>query len=239
MRITFSKTLLLATTAFSMISVPAANAYLSPLSFNEMYAHASRGNLTVLNNAILRGMNINAVNGDGDTGICVAIRRGDHIAYESFRNTGAHTRPRCLNNINAKQYKKFMADHRPYELAYRKEGSSIWWWIGGAAAVGGIALAAGGGSGPGGVFPRGGNRRGVVFARFKQIVGNQNADHCQQHVFADLSADVFQQPRLFFQNAGQLHDPRFLPAFAGNRIFAGINRYRYLCHFAPVPCSVC
>lgn len=28
MRITFSKTLLLATTAFSMISVPAANAYL-------------------------------------------------------------------------------------------------------------------------------------------------------------------------------------------------------------------
>ena len=135
MRITFSKTLLLATTAFSMISVPAANAYLSPLSFNEMYAHASRGNLTVLNNAILRGMNINAVNGDGDTGICVAIRRGDHIAYESFRNTGAHTRPRCLNNINAKQYKKFMADHRPYELAYRKEGSSIWWWIGGAAAV--------------------------------------------------------------------------------------------------------
>ena len=129
MRITFSKTLLLATTAFSMISVPAANAYLSPLSFNEMYAHASRGNLTVLNNAILRGMNINAVNGDGDTGICVAIRRGDHIAYESFRNTGAHTRPRCLNNINAKQYKKFMADHRPYELAYRKEGSSIWWWI--------------------------------------------------------------------------------------------------------------
>lgn len=153
MRITFSKTLLLATTAFSMISVPAANAYLSPLSFNEMYAHASRGNLTVLNNAILRGMNINAVNGDGDTGICVAIRRGDHIAYESFRNTGAHTRPRCLNNINAKQYKKFMADHRPYELAYRKEGSSIWWWIGGAAAVGGIALAAGGGGGGDGSDP--------------------------------------------------------------------------------------
>lgn len=149
MRITFSKTLLLATTAFSMISAPAANAYLSPLSFNEMYAHASRGNLTVLNNAILRGMNINAVNGDGDTGICVAVRRGDHIAYESFRNTGAHTRPHCLNNINAKQYKKFMADHRPYELAYRKEGSSIWWWIGGAAAVGGIALAAGGGGGGG------------------------------------------------------------------------------------------
>lgn len=26
-----------------------------------------------------------------------------------------------------------MADHRPYELAYRKEGSSIWWWIGRAA----------------------------------------------------------------------------------------------------------
>ena len=121
MQISFSKALLLATTSFSMITVSTANAYLSPLSFQEMYAHASKGNLSILNNAILRGMNINAVNSDGDTGICVAIRRNDHIAYQSLRNAGAHPHPPCVNNISQKQYKKFMVDHRPYEpVLYRQ-----------------------------------------------------------------------------------------------------------------------
>lgn len=150
MRITFSRALLLTTTAFSVLSASAANAYLSPLSFNEMYAHASQGNLQVLNNAVLRGMNINAVNRDGDTGICVAVRRNDHTAFETFRKAGAQTYPRCLNNINGKQYKKFMTAHAPYEITYQEESNSIWWWIGGAAAAGGIALAAGGGGGGGG-----------------------------------------------------------------------------------------
>ncbi len=150
MQISFSKALLLATTSFSMITVSTANAYLSPLSFQEMYAHASKGNLSILNNAILRGMNINAVNSDGDTGICVAIRRNDHIAYQSLRNAGAHPHPPCVNNISQKQYKKFMVDHRPYEPVYTAKRSNLWWWIGGAAAVGGIAALAGGGGGGGG-----------------------------------------------------------------------------------------
>ena len=150
MQISFSKALLLATTSFSMITASTANAYLSPLSFQEMYAHASKGNLSILNNAILRGMNINAVNSDGDTGICVAIRRNDHIAYQSLRNAGAHPHPPCVNSINQKQYKKFMVDHRPYEPVYTAKRSNLWWWIGGAAAVGGIAALAGGGGGGGG-----------------------------------------------------------------------------------------
>ena len=99
MRISFSKALSF-TTAFSLVSAATAEAYLAPLSFNEMYAYASQGKLTVLNNAILRGMDINAVNADGDTGICVAIRRNDHLAYTTMRRAGAHPGPRCLDSID-------------------------------------------------------------------------------------------------------------------------------------------
>ena len=150
MRISFSKALSF-TTAFSLVSAATAEAYLAPLSFNEMYAYASQGNLTVLNNAILRGMDINAVNADGDTGICVAIRRNDHLAYTTMRRAGAHPGPRCLDSIDTRQYKRFMNEQKSYEAAFMEDDdNSLWWWIGGAAVVGGVALAAGGGGGGGG-----------------------------------------------------------------------------------------
>lgn len=150
MRISFSKALTF-TTAFSLVSAATAEAYLAPLSFNEMYAYASQGNLRVLNNAILRGMDINAVNADGDTGICVAIRRNDHLAYTTMRRAGAHPGPRCLDSIDTRQYKRFMNEQKSYEAAFiEDDDNSLWWWIGGAAVVGGVALAAGGGGGGGG-----------------------------------------------------------------------------------------
>lgn len=150
MRISFSKALSF-TTAFSLVSAATAEAYLAPLSFNEMYAYASQGKLTVLNNAILRGMDINAVNADGDTGICVAIRRNDHLAYTTMRRAGAHPGPRCLDSIDTRQYKRFMNEQKSYEAAFiEDDDNSLWWWIGGAAVVGGVALAAGGGGGGGG-----------------------------------------------------------------------------------------
>ena len=150
MRISFSKAFSF-TTAFSLVSAATAEAYLAPLSFNEMYAYASQGKLTVLNNAILRGMDINAVNADGDTGICVAIRRNDHLAYTTMRRAGAHPGPRCLDSIDTRQYKRFMNEQKSYEAAFiEDDDNSLWWWIGGAAVVGGVALAAGGGGGGGG-----------------------------------------------------------------------------------------
>ncbi len=153
MRISFSKALSL-TTALSLVSASAAEAYLAPLSFNEMYAYASQGNLTVINNAILRGMNVNTVNADGDTGICVAIRRNDHLAYNTFKRAGARLQPPCIDNINPRQYRQFMAEQESFEAAYMADDdNTMWWWIGGAAVAGGVALAAGGGGGGGGDAP--------------------------------------------------------------------------------------
>ena len=147
MQTKFSKSLLLGTTAFSLLFATTTHAYLSPLSFPEMYAYASDGNMTVLNNAILRGLDINSVNEDGDTGICVAIKRNDHIAYTSFKKTGANPHPACLQRINKRQYQRFMKQQEPYEEIIEGENNTMWWWIGGAAVAGGVALAAGGGGG--------------------------------------------------------------------------------------------
>ena len=149
MQTKFSKSLLLASTTFSFLFTQPVNAALYPLSFNEMYRYASAGNLTVLNNAILRGLDINSTNSNGDTGICAAIRRNDHVAYETFKRAGANTRPRCLNKLTSQQQKRFADAHKPYEVIYEDDDNSLWWWVGGAAVVGGVAIAAGGGGGGG------------------------------------------------------------------------------------------
>ena len=149
MQTKFSKSLLLASTSFSLLLAQSAQAGLYPLSFTEMYNYAAAGNLTVLNNAVLRGLDINSVNDNGDTGLCVAIRRNNHIAYETFKKAGASTRPHCLDNISKQQQKRFAEDHKPYEVVYEDDDNSLWWWIGGAAVAGGVAIAAGSGGGGG------------------------------------------------------------------------------------------
>ena len=73
-----------------------ANAYyksLSPSSFDALYSLAAHGNISAINSAIARGLNINSVNQKGDTGLCVAAKRRDRKAFKSFRNT------RCGNKM--------------------------------------------------------------------------------------------------------------------------------------------
>lgn len=76
--------------------------------FDSMYAAASRGDTAALMNAVHRGLNINSTDRSGNTGICAAIRRYDHQAYNSFIAAGAHDAPSCLSRISASKYRKFM-----------------------------------------------------------------------------------------------------------------------------------
>ena len=154
MQVSFSKALTF-TTAAALITSGTAQAYLDPLIFNEMYAYATAGNVSALNSARHRGLNINAVNQNGDTGVCVAIQRNDHTAYNTFLRVGASSRPACLNKISSQQYNRFMKTSDEIKTANLKDDddNSIWWWIGGAAVVGGVALALSGGGGGGGSDP--------------------------------------------------------------------------------------
>ena len=157
--------LILSNILISATAVSSAQAYMRPLSpynFNEMYKMAARGDVASLHKAISRGLNINAMNANGDTGVCVAVKRRDAKAYNTFRAAGASGSPPCRWNIS--HWNSFIdsapvragakwrsADYTMPVYAGAAEKSNMWWWIGGAAALGGgAALALGGGGGGGG-----------------------------------------------------------------------------------------
>lgn len=140
-----------------------AHAYsyrLTPVSFNEMYSMAENGEVESLREAVHRGLNIDVMNYNGDTGLCVAARRHDAYTYNSFRAAGANPRHPCTQTIY--DYESFVNNSRAVSVtatpreAYGKMGKEkyriapIWWWIGGTAVVGGLLLLLLGGGGGGG-----------------------------------------------------------------------------------------
>jgi hypothetical protein len=131
----------------------AANAQkLPPASFNDMYVAASQGKIGILKDAVYRGMDINAVNENGDTGLCMAIRRWDYRAYNSFRAAGAAPQTYCTGTIPREQYEDFMSSsHIPEFFKYEQNAfyaptgqtnSSFWGWIIGGAIVAAILVVA-------------------------------------------------------------------------------------------------
>lgn len=132
---------------------------LSPQNFNKMYYIATLGKVGLLRDAVNRGLNINSVNPNGDTGLCIAIKRNNYVAYNSFRMAGASARHPCTFRIY-KQYQKFLETNKAAhvdkvvgnaESLYYNERDYGWWpWILGGAVVGGGILALSGGGGGGG-----------------------------------------------------------------------------------------
>ena len=127
---------------------------LSPQDFNKMYYIAKLGRVDILRNAVNRGLNINTVNQHGDTGLCIAIKRKDFVAFETFRKSGANPNHPCTYKIrqqyiaflekkDTKQQKQVLKQHK--SLYYPEDDTSIWPWILGGLAIGGGALAFSGG----------------------------------------------------------------------------------------------
>ncbi|MBR1840601.1 MAG: hypothetical protein IJ778_00545, partial [Alphaproteobacteria bacterium] len=58
---------------------------LAPISFNEMYSLAQRGDVESLRASVRRGMNIDVMKSNGDTGLCIAAKNHDSYTYNSFR----------------------------------------------------------------------------------------------------------------------------------------------------------
>ena len=151
------------TALFVSDSAYAVGGRLSPRDFNKMYYLASQGKVGILREAVNRGLNIDAVNPNGDTGLCIAIKRKDHIAYNTFRMSGANPRHGCTYEI-MREYREFLQEGKAARtdkivgneesLYYNEEESSWWPWIlGGAALAGGILAFSGGGGGSDYVAP--------------------------------------------------------------------------------------
>ena len=111
-----------------------------------------------MRDAVNRGLDIDSVNLNGDTGLCIAVKRNDYVAYNSFRMSGANPRHACTYRI-LEEYREFLASNRAANtqkivgneesLYYDGEEKSWWPWILGGAVVGGVALALGSGGGGG------------------------------------------------------------------------------------------
>ncbi len=138
------------TALFVSDSAYAIGGRLSPRDFNKMYYLASKGKVGILREAVNRGLNIDAVNPNGDTGLCIAIKRKDYIAYNSFRMSGANPRHGCTYEIS-QQYREFLQGSKAAQadkvvgneesLYYNEEERSWWPWILSGAVIGGGILA--------------------------------------------------------------------------------------------------
>lgn len=132
--------------AFSVTNSAYAMGTLAPADFNKMYYLATQGKVGILREAVNRGLNIDAVNPNGDTGLCIAVKRRNYVAYNSFRMSGANPRHACTYRIY-KEYSQFLASERAVaahkvvgneESLYYNEKERKWWpWILGGALVGG------------------------------------------------------------------------------------------------------
>lgn len=131
---------------------------LAPQNFNKMYYLAAQGKIGILRHAVNRGLNIDSMNPNGDTGLCIAVKRKDYVAYNSFRMSGANPRHACTYRLG-KTYREFLESNgaaRPDRIVgnekslYYNESERAWWpWILGGAAVGGAIWASTGSSGGG------------------------------------------------------------------------------------------
>ena len=81
---------------------------LPPADFGQMYSLASSGNLGSLLSAAGRGLDLDAPNQDGDSGVCVAIKKNDVKAYNTFVKAGASVHPMCVNYLDRSKYESFM-----------------------------------------------------------------------------------------------------------------------------------
>lgn len=150
--------------SFMLVNIPTkVGAYgyrLSPESFSEMYSMAQSGNVEGLRASVFRGMNIDTMDENGNTGLCIAARRHDSYTYNSFRAAGANPRHPCTQNID--DYEEFVTSSKTVPVtstsreAYGTMGKeeysispAVWWWLGGAVVAGGILAIVLGSSGGG------------------------------------------------------------------------------------------
>ncbi len=145
----------------TIVPVSAKAQRLTPLSFSEMYWLAENGDIEALRASVRRGMNIDTVNANGDTGLCIAAKQRDSYTYNAFRASGANPRHPCTQHIrnyadfvNSTKTVSVTATPREAYGAMGKEEYKIsagtWWLLGGLAVAGGVAAAVAGGGGGGG-----------------------------------------------------------------------------------------
>ena len=120
----FSRYILAFLLSISMIN--SANAmYFSDF----VYQSVRKGFSSNVVNFLEKGYDIDAVNPEGKTALCLAIERNDFTSYSRIRRLGADDEPSCLKNVNKKtaKYKIVLAQKSfiPYTPSLKGRGLKI------------------------------------------------------------------------------------------------------------------
>ena len=83
-------------TLCALFNIFTLNAFANTTS-EQIYHFASNNDISSL---YKNSDSLNALNKDGDTALCVAIKNNDVDAYKTLKKVGANTSPACIKNIN-------------------------------------------------------------------------------------------------------------------------------------------
>ena len=98
----FSKYILAFVLSFSMIN--SANAmYFSDF----VYQSVRKGFSPTVVEFIEQGYDINSINEDGNTALCLAIEKNDFASYNRIRRLGANDEPKCIKKLDKAKVKEF------------------------------------------------------------------------------------------------------------------------------------
>ena len=120
-------------TLCALFNIFTLNAFANTTS-EQIYHFASNNDISSL---YKNSDSLNALNKDGDTALCVAIKNNDVDAYKTLKKVGANTSPACIKNINKQKYENFISTVKKNENSFAGLNSWVWGAIGlGALGVG-------------------------------------------------------------------------------------------------------
>ena len=142
-------------------------------SYNKVQNYILNRDSRALNQAVKNGLSLEGKNTQGDTAVCVAVKRNDFIGFSFLKSAGANLAPSCMKEIPVEQRKIFIQKYmglggyislaaqesmlsNPSDFlgavsAFAAENSTALVVTGGVVAVGTVvAVAAGGGGSSGG-----------------------------------------------------------------------------------------
>ena len=157
---------------------------LSPISFENLYRIAADGDLQGLKDVQRRGLNLDSPNMDGDTAVCVAIKRQDYLAYKTLIRAGAKSNPDCVERLPEYAHKNFLANYNQKYAApqtptnWAKSGTAF--VVGGGIAAGIVALASSGGGG-------GSSKSGSSHADDESNTANCDLNPCAEGCYENIT----------------------------------------------------
>lgn len=157
---------------------------LSPISFENLYRIAADGDLQGLKDVQRRGLNLDSPNMDGDTAVCVAIKRQDYLAYKTLIRAGAKSNPDCVERLPEYAHKNFLANYNQKYAApqtptnWAKSGTAF--VVGGGIAAGIVALASSGGGG-------GSSKSGSSHADDASNTANCDLNSCAEGCYENIT----------------------------------------------------